>query len=77
MFPHESDWNLYLWQVDVRDVSTGEPVPFAESNGKYLVKVEPLNAVRSHSNLYYPFSHLFSLSRRCEMRLGHALLSNG
>lgn len=37
---------MYMWQVDVRDVSTGEPIPFAESNGKYLVKVEPLNAVR-------------------------------
>lgn len=47
----------FFCQVDVRDVSTGEPIPFTESNGKYLVKVEPLNAVRVPSELYVTVSY--------------------
>lgn len=31
--------------VDVRNMLTGETIPFDEANGKYLVKAEPLNAI--------------------------------
>ncbi|GLD97757.1 hypothetical protein PINS_up006454 [Pythium insidiosum] len=44
--------------VDVRDVATGAPVPFDESKGRYLQRVEPFAAITDSQYFINVVSHL-------------------
>lgn len=44
--------------VDVRDVATGQPVPFEQSKGKFLQRVEPFAAITDPNYFVSLFQHI-------------------